>query len=335
MITFTIRRSLQALLILIGLTVFFFAILRASPGGPCAHILATPSPSAQGQYDACVRARGLNDPLPVQYVRWVNLALHGDFGVDYTGLPVFDTIKLRLPATILLMGISYILQQLIALPLGMIGALKRYTLLDQVLTLFAYFSLSLPTFWLGLMLILFFSVRFGVFPPGGITNPQTLIPPFGTGQYWSYFAQHPAQSIGDFAWHLILPALTLAIIGIGADSRFMRGSMLDVINQDYVRTAKAKGLTPVKVVLKHTLRNALLPIVTNVGLYLPALVSGAIITESIFGWPGMGQYFANALGNHDNNALQTVLLFTALFTLLGNLLADIMYGVVDPRIRYD
>ncbi len=335
MIAFIVRRTLQALLILVGLSVFFFAMLRASPGGPCAHILATPSPNAQGQYNACVQARGLNDPLPVQYAHWVNLAIHGDFGTDYTGLPVLDTIKLRLPATILLMGLSYILQQLIALPLGIISALKRYTVVDQALTLLAYFSLSLPTFWLGLMLILLFSVGAGIFPPGGITNPQTLIPPFGTGLYWSYLVHHPAQSIGDFLWHLTLPALTLAVIGIGVDSRFMRGSMLDVINQDYVRTAKAKGLPPSRVVLKHTLRNALLPIVTNIGLYIPALVGGAIITESIFGWPGMGQYFAQALGNHDNNTLQTVLLFTALFTLLGNLVADILYGVVDPRIRYD
>jgi peptide/nickel transport system permease protein len=334
MTTFIVRRVLQSVLILIGLTVFFFAILRASPGGPCAHILATPSPNSQGQYDACIRARGLNDPVPVQYIHWVGLALHGDFGTDYTGLPVFDTIRLRLPATILLVGISYIFQQLIALPLGMISALRRYTFVDQALTFFAYFTLSLPTFWLGLMLILVFAVKINIFPPGGITNPSSLIPPFGTGSYWSFLGQHPGTAIGDFVWHLVLPALTLAIIGIGADSRFMRGSMLDVINQDYVRTARAKGLAPMKVVLKHTMRNALLPIITNIGLFLPSLVGGAIITESIFGWPGMGQYFYTALGNHDNNALQTVLLFTALFTLIGNLLADIMYGVVDPRIRY-
>jgi len=334
MLTFIVRRSLQSVLILFGLTIFFFAILRASPGGPCAHILATPNPNTQKQFNACIQARGLNDPVPVQYVHWVGLALHGDFGTDYTGLPVFDTIRLRLPATILLVGISYIFQQLIALPLGMISALRRYTFVDQALTFFAYFTLSLPTFWLGLMLILVFAVKLNIFPPGGITNPSSLIPPFGTGPYWSYLGQHPATAVGDFLWHLVLPALTLAIIGIGADSRFMRGSMLDVINQDYVRTARAKGLAPVKVVLKHTMRNALLPIITNIGLFLPSLVGGAVITESIFGWPGMGQYFYSALGNHDNNALQTVLLFTALFTLIGNLLADIMYGVVDPRIRY-
>lgn len=335
MTTFIIRRCFQALIILIGLTIFFFAILSASPGGACQHILANPTPNSQGQYNACIKARGLDQPLPVQYVRWVGLAIHGDFGTDYTGQPVFDTIKLRLPATLLLVGISYLFQELIALPLGILGAIRRYSLVDQILTFFAYFTLSLPTFWLGLMLILLFSVRFGVFPPGGITNPSTAIPPFGTGAYWSYLTVHPGPAVGDFIWHLVLPALTLAIIGIGADSRFMRGSMLDVINQDYIRTARAKGLAQSRVILKHALRNALLPIVTNVGLFLPALVGGAVITESIFGWPGMGQYFYTALGNHDNNALQTVLLFTALFTLLGNLLADLLYGVVDPRIRYD
>jgi peptide/nickel transport system permease protein len=335
MTTYIVRRLVQALIIMAGLTVFFFVVLHAQPGGPCAYILANPSPNSAARYHECIVSRGLDQPLPVQYWRWLSAVAHGDFGTDYTGNPVLDTMKLRLPATILLIGLSYIFQELIGLPLGMLGALKRYSFYDQILTFVSYIGLSMPTFWLGLMLILLAADRLGWFPPGGIINPTSLIPNFGTHEYWAYLLAHPAQTIGDLLWHLVLPGLTLAIIGIAGDSRFMRASMLDAINQDYVRTARAKGLPQHRVVLKHTLRNALLPIITNVGLFIPSLVSGAIITETIFGWPGMGQYFIIALGNKDNNTLQAVLLLSALFVLLGNLLADLMYAWADPRIRYD
>ena len=335
MTTYLARRFLQAAIIMAGLTVFFFAILHAEPGGPCAHILATPNPNSEAEYHHCLVSRGLDQPVPVQYWRWLSATVHGDFDIDYTGRPVIETMKLRLPATIMLVGIAYIFQELIALPIGLLGALKRYSIYDQVLTFLSYIGLSLPTFWLGLMLILLLAVKLPLFPPGGIVNGSLPIPPFGTGDYWTYLVGHPAQTIGDFLWHLALPGLTLAIIGIGGDSRFMRASMLDVINQDFVRTARAKGLSRFKVVMKHALRNAMLPIITNWGLYIPTLVSGAIITESIFGWPGMGKYFVDALGNHDNNTLQAILLLSALMVLVGNLVADLLYAWTDPRIRYD
>lgn len=335
MTTYITRRLLQTVIILAGLTVFFFLILHAQPGGPCQYILGNPGANTDQRYHACIVSRGLDQPIPVQYVRWLGAVVHGDFGQDYTGTPVIQSISMRIPATVLLIGIAYLFQELLALPLGLLGAVKRYSIYDQVLTFFSYIGLSLPTFWLGLMLILLLAVRFPLFPPGGITNPNTLIPPFGTSDYWAYLVGHPAQTIGDFLWHLVLPGLTLAIIGIGGDSRFMRASMLDVINQDYIRTARAKGLSSSRVILKHALRNALLPIITNVGLFLTTLVGGAIITETIFGWPGMGQYFIIALTNKDNNTLQAYLLLTALFVLLGNLAADLMYAWADPRIRYD
>lgn len=335
MTTFIVRRCLQAIIILFGLTVFFFAILSAEPGGQCARILANPGPNSGFRYHECIVSRGLDQPLPVQYWRWLSASVHGDFGVDYTGNPVMDTIKLKLPATLILIGVSYIVSELIALPLGMLGALKRYTFYDQFLTFFSYVGLSMPTFWVGLMLVLLAADKLGWFPPGGIASPTSPAPPFGTGDYWSYLLAHPASTLSDLLWHLVLPAATLAIITIGGDSRFMRASMLDVISQDYVRTARAKGLPQYKVVLKHTLRNALLPIITNVGLFIPSLVAGAIITETIFGWPGMGQYYITALGNNDTATMQAYLLLTALFVLVGNLLADLMYAWADPRIRYD
>lgn len=334
MTTYIARRLLQAVFILAALTVVFFGILHAQPGGPCAYLRASGNPNAPRLYQACVVARGLNQPLTTQYWKWLTSAVHGDFGVDYTGHPVMDAFKLRLPATLILIGISYLFQQLIALPLGMLGALKRYSLYDQVLTLFSYLGLAMPTFWLALMLILVFAVKLPFFPPGGIITPSIPVS-FGTSDYWPWAAAHLGTAITDLFWHLVLPGLTLAIVGIGVDSRFMRASMLDVINQDYVRTARAKGLPRHKVVLKHALRNALLPIITNVGLFIPALVGGAVITESIFSWPGMGNYFIQALNNQDSNAMLSVLLLTALFVLVGNLTADLMYAWADPRIRYD
>ncbi len=343
MITFIARRILQAILILAVLTILFFALLRISaPQGPCNYILANPSPNSQTRFDQCVASRGLDKPLPLQYVSWVVAMAHGDFGIDHFGSPVLDTVVQRLPATILLVGLSYLFQQLLAIPLGLLGALKRYSIYDQVLTFFSYVGLSLPVFWLGLMLIYVFAIMFPILPSSGIIGTKTgdafanILPnSFGTPEYWSFFGQHPGPAIGNFLWHVILPALTLAIIGIAGDSRFMRASMLEVINQDYVRTARAKGLPQSAVILKHALRNALLPIITNFGLFIPSLIGGAVITEGIFAWPGMGQYFFQAVGNHDNNALQVVLLLTALFTLVGNLVADLLYAVADPRIRYN
>jgi len=334
MMTYIARRCLQAALILAVLTVIFFAILHAQPGGPCAGFLINKTPDSFARYQACAVARGLNLPLPTQYWRWLTAVSHGDFGLDLSNHPVVDAIKTRLPATLILIGFAYLFQQLVALPLGMLGALKRYSLYDQLLTVFSYVGLSMPTFWLALMLILLFAVVLQWLPPGGIINPNFPVS-FGTADYWPWLLGHLGAGIGDLLAHLILPALTLAIVGIGVDSRFMRASMLDVINQDYVRTARAKGLPPSKVVLKHALRNALLPIVTNIGLFLGTAVGGAVITETIFGWPGMGQYFISALGNSDTNAMQAVLLLTALTVLLGNLAADLMYAAVDPRIRYN
>ena len=334
MTTYIARRCLQAAFIVAALTVVFFGILHAQPGGPCAYLRASGNPNAPKLYQACVVARGLNQPLTTQYWKWLTSVAHGDFGRDYTGLPVLDALKARLPATLVLIGVSYLFQEMIALPLGMLGALKRYSIYDQVLTFFSYIGLSLPTFWLALMLILLFSIIFPLFPPGGIINPRFTVS-FGTSDYWPWLASHLGTGLGDLFWHLALPGLTLAIVGIAVDSRFMRASMLDVINQDFIRTARAKGLPRYKVVLKHALRNALLPIVTNVGLFLGAIVGGAVITETIFAWPGMGQYFITALNNSDYNALQTVLLLTALTVLMGNLVADLVYAWVDPRIRYD
>lgn len=337
MLTFITRRLIQSLIILIGLSFFFFFLLHIAPGGPCDALQAAGATQSQVErYHACVTRLGLSDPIPVQYVTWVSHVIRGDFGVSIgEGRSVGDEIISRIPATLLLAGISYLFQELVAIPLGIFAALRRYSFFDSLFTVFSYIGLSMPTFWLSGIVILIFAVHFGIFPAGGIVGDTANIPTFNGPGYWAYFVHHPWHAGTDFLSHLILPALVLAIVGIATDSRFMRASMLDVINQDYVRTARAKGLSPRVVVLKHALRNALMPIITNVALALPGLLGGAIITETIFGWPGMGQLFAHALNGSDYPVLQALLMIGAAGVLVGNLLGDLAYAWVDPRIRYD
>lgn len=326
------RRLAQSALILVGLALLFFVLLRLSPQGPCDVYRQVGGLDAQAKVQACQARYGLTQPLPVQFVAWLGNTVHGNLGLTRDGLPVGPSILARLPATVLLVGTGYLLQLLVGLPLGVLGALKRYSFFDQALTLLSYVFLSTPTFWLALVGILIFSVFLGLTPPTGISS--VYLPAFGTADYWTALSQQPLTVVGDLLRHLILPASVLAVVGIGTDSRFMRASMLDVITQDYIRTARAKGLPPRVVVVKHALRNALLPIVTNIGLFLPSLVGGAIITEGIFGWPGLGQMFITALTNQNYATLQALLLLSALATLLANLLTDLAYAWVDPRIAY-
>jgi ABC-type dipeptide/oligopeptide/nickel transport system permease component len=264
-----------------------------------------------------------------------NGIIHGDLGSSIkAGRPVTEVISERIPATLILTTTALILWVGIAILLGTYAAVHRYSLFDQVVTFFAYVFYSLPTFWLGLMLIFFFGVALGLVPTGGIITTRDW-PPFNTPQYWEAFGQDPLGAITDIGRHLILPVATLVAVNIAADSRFVRASMLESLGQDYVRTAKAKGLPGRSVIGKHAFRNAMLPVVTNVALELPFLFSGAIVTETIFTWPGMGRLFIDSVGARDYFVLMGLLLVTSIFILLANLLADVLYAVVDPRIRYD
>ena len=202
------------------------------------------------------------------------------------------------------------------------------------MTLFSYVFYSLPTFWLGLNMIFIFGVALHWFPTGGIVTTRDW-PPFGTPQYWDAFAASPLAASADIGRHLVLPVLTLVAVNIAGDSRFVRASMLESLNQDYVRTAKAKGLRERVVIGKHAFRNAMLPVVTNVALEIPFLFSGAIVTETIFTWPGMGRLFIESITAKDYFVIMGLLLVTSVITLFANLLADVIYAVVDPRIRYD
>ena len=263
-----------------------------------------------------------------------NGILHGDFGFSSgTGQPVATMIGQRIVPTAILAGVSIVVWITLALLTGVLAAVKRYGRADTIITIVNYVGFSFPTFWLGLLLIIIFTAELKLLPAGGMTDSRAL-PPFGVPQYWVFFGAHPVTALVDLARHLVLPVVTLVFVSIAGDSRFVRASMIDSLNQDFVRTARAKGVAERTVIFRHALRNALLPVVTNVALELPFLFTGAIVTETIFSWPGMGRLFIDAVNGFDYPVLMGVLVITAVVVVAANLLADILYAVVDPRISY-
>ena len=260
---------------------------------------------------------GLDRSLPVQYWEWASRLLTGDWGRSYRDQsPVLDVIGSHLFATLELMATAILIAVLLGVWIGVMGAVRRYSFADTLATVGAMIALSIPTFWFGLVVIYVFSVRLQWLPAGSMYT-------VGDG------------SLLDFLHHLIAPALVLALVEVAIWSRYMRASMIDVISQDYIRTARAKGLPERRVLIRHALRNALLPMITLAGLELPTLLGGALVTETVFTWPGMGRLFLDSLGYRDYPVVMGILMFSAVLVLLGNLLADILCAVADPRIRLD
>jgi peptide/nickel transport system permease protein len=273
--------------------------------------------------------------LPSALSGSTNGVFHGDFGFSIdSGEPVMGRIATAALPTFILAGFALIIWLTIAILIGVAAAVKRYSWFDQAATIFAYVGFAMPTFWLGIMLIFIFSgPGLNILPAGGITETR-LSPPFGSDQYWTYFGGHPVAALVDIGRHLILPVITLVVVNIAGDSRFIRASMLEALSQDYVRTAKAKGLSNRSVTFKHALRNAMLPVLTNIGLEIPFLFTGALVTETIFSWPGIGKLTIDATRSFDYPILMGVLLITAILVVLANLIADLAYAFVDPRIKY-
>jgi peptide/nickel transport system permease protein len=332
MTKFIIRRIIISIPVLIGISFLVFMIMQLAPGGPMAAFGQNPRMTAE-QRAAIAHNWGLDKPVLEQYVTWFFAMFRGDWGTSFvTRQPVTQLILDRLPATLLLMLTAYILQQLIALPLGILSALKRYSLTDKVLTVLTYIGFSMPTFWLGLILVYTFAANLKWFPSGQITNPRD--PAFNSATYWPWFAADPLLAIGSLAAHLVLPIITLIVVNVAADSRYMRSSMLETINQDYIRTARAKGLKESTIVRRHALRPALLPVVTNIALTLPALLGGAVVTESIFQWPGMGLLFISSITSADYPVMIGIVFLLSAFILVFNIIADVTYAIIDPRIRY-
>ncbi len=316
MTTYIIRRLFQTVFMVALMSVLFFLLVRYQPNSTCY--------SSFG----CAELLKLDQPITTQYLSYVSNLIHLNFGVSTDGTPVNTLIAEQLPATILLVSVALTIQQLVAIPLGMLAAIKRYSRFDQVLTFITYFFVSVPAAVLAAVLLVYLSQNLGWFPYSGSTDP--ILPPIMSAQWRAMLAADPGYILGDTLRHLILPAFVLAVGGIAIDSRFMRGAMLQVLHQDYMRTAKAKGVPRRLIIFKHAFRNALLPVITNLGLYIPALISGVIVVETAFGYNGVGSLFET-----DFVTLQGMLILSSIAVLLANLLADIAYAWLDPRIRYD
>jgi len=355
MTKYVVRRVVQAIPVLFGISIAVYAILLAAPGGPTARFAQNPRMTVEMR-EQFKRAWGLDQPIPIQYCRWIGICnpnaegniagifpppaallgptgwpnflpggisgatngvFHGDFGYSIdSGEAVMTRIARGALPTFILATFALVIWLSIAILIGVTAAVKRYSWFDQAATIFAYVGFAMPTFWLGIMLIFLFSgPGLNILPASGMTDTRAS-PAFGIGR------------------HLILPVFTLVVVNIAGDSRFVRASMLEALSQDYVRTAKAKGLSNRSVTFKHALRNAMLPVLTNIGLEIPFLFTGAIVTETIFSWPGIGKMTIDATQKFDYPILMGILMISAIIVVLANLLADLAYAFVDPRIKY-
>ncbi len=319
MATYILRRLIQSIPILIGISLLAFLIVYLTPGSPVDRF-RSPRVSAEA-IAALIRAYGLDQPLPVQFFKWFTKfwgfiwdpTAWGYSFVD--GAPVRDKIFARVPATLQLTGAALLLTVVLAIPIGVLQAVKQYSWWDKLITIFETIGYAVPTFWLGLILKQFFSIQLNLFP---------------------LFGQHTFGKTDpfDLLWHLALPVVTLTVVSTAGWSRYMRASMLEVLRADYIRTAKSKGLGTRPVIFKHALRNALIPIVTLLGLTVPTLLSGAAITEAVFSWPGLGGLGVDAVRDRDYPVVLATVMIGGALVILGNLIADIAYGYVDPRIKY-
>jgi len=316
---YIVRRILQMIPIIIGVSLIIFLIITLIPGN-FIDARAQGSHMTLEQVDHLKELYGVNEPIHIKYLKWIKGAVKFDFGDSFTHqAPVSKVIDTFVWNSFTIAAIAFLLELLIAIPIGIICATRQYSKLDYFFTIIAMVGISLPSFFLGLILIKFFAVDLKVLPLAGLDTP---------GSNYTGF-----QFLFDRLKHVILPAFVLAFISIGAMMRYTRTAVLEIIRQDYIRTARAKGLSEKVVIYKHALRNALIPIVTLIGLSLPALFAGAIITESIFGIPGIGKIALDAVSKRDYPLLMGFSMFVAVLTLAGNLLSDILYAIVDPRVK--
>jgi peptide/nickel transport system permease protein len=319
---YVVRRLLLGVLTIVVITFVVYALLWALPEKPYAFLINRPNQSL-AQKQAIIARFGADKPFIYQYWIFLKNLTHLDLGDSLTQhTTVANAIGLRVGNTAILMISSYIVTLLIAVPIGIISAVRQYSKLDNIVTSLSFVGISLPNFWFGSMLIFAFAVfphEHGfptIFPEGGMHSNN-------------------ATGILDLAWHLVLPVVVLAVQGIAQYARYIRSSMLEVLSQDYIRTARAKGLADRRVVLRHALRNSLLPLITLMGLDIPQLFVGAVVTEFVFNWPGMGRLFVDSASSNDYSILLGILLILSIFVVIGNLIADLAYTWADPRISYE
>jgi peptide/nickel transport system permease protein len=312
MVTYVSRRIGEAIIVLVGVTIILFVLLHLLPGGPARALLGNhaTAPSIRA-FDV---KYGLSEPLPIQYLTWVGQLLHGNLGNSYKqGVSVDTLLAANLPRTLLLAGVATMLAMLVAIPLGVFQAVRRNSAPDYAITITAFIFYAMPTFFLGIILIALLSQLIPLLPSTGPTAAFPLI------------SQVP---------NLVLPILTLTLVNLALFSRYMRSSALDSLLQDYVRTARSKGVSGPDIVLRHVLKNALLPMITLLGLSLPAILSGALVTEALFNYPGIGLLFWSAAQNDDYPVLLGTATLAAVGVVAGSLVADLLYLAADPRVRY-
>ena len=317
---YLIKRLVQSVFILFCVTVIIFIFINLAPGDPYTQRLDS-SVSAELR-EELLQKMGYYDPLQIKYAKWIGGVAHGDFGYSITyKKPVWDVIMERLPNTLLLGFCAIALSTAIAIPAGMLSATKRNTIFDYLATIVSFIGISIPAFFFGLLLLKLFSFDLGIFPISGMTTIGSNFVGFDKAQ--------------DIVSHLILPTIVLALLQTATLMRYTRSSMLDVLGQDYIRTARAKGLKESVVINTHAFKNALIPIITILSIQIPAIFSGAVLTETIFVWPGIGRLSYTAILDRDYPLIMALLFMTTVMILLSNLIADILYAAVDSRIRYE
>ncbi len=318
MITYIIRRLLISIPILFGITVIVFFVASLMPGDAVLAMISTDTPQSEDLIRLRRGQLGLDLPLYVQYFRWLTQLLHGNLGYSFqTGESVLGILAARIPATIQLMGTALLIAIVLGVIMGVFSALKQYSRMDYTFTFLGFTGISIPDFFLGMILVYLFAIQWHLFPTSGIST---------AGE---------AYSLIDNLRHLALPALALGLVRTATFMRYTRTSVLEVMNNDYVRTARAKGLREWLVIVRHILRNALIPVITVIGMTLPILFGGSVIIEMIFQWPGIGLMFISAITSRDSPVIMGYVLFSAVMVQICNLLTDITYSFLDPRIRYD
>ena len=316
---YVVRRLLLAIPTLLMISFVLFAVLSLAPGDPLSQFAANPAVPPEVR-ENIRRSLGLDQPWPVRYVKWVIAVSHGDWGFSFgSRVPVWDLIKLRIPSTLAVVGVAYLCSLVIAIPIGILSAVKQYSIFDHIATTFAFIGFSVPTFFTGLLLIIVLSVKFGWLP---------FI-------YDSTLQVHDLSTLGLQVKQSIMPIAVLALFQTATFVRYTRASMLENLPQDYVRTARAKGLAEAVVIGGHVVRNSLIPVITLMALTAPTIFSGALITEQIFRVPGIGSLLITSIQNNDIPVIMAITFTFSILVVLFNLIADLTYGFLDPRIRYD
>ena len=325
MLRYIAKRLLQALPLLLGVATLTFVVIRLAPGDPMDMFVerAVERGMSPEMIERIREDFGLDDPLPVQYAKWLGQVATGDLGVSFRyRRPVADLMWERVPFTLQLTILALLVDMLLGVALGIFAAIKQYSLWDKTVTLGSLIIYSIPGFWLALMLVLVFSVQLGWLP----TSLTRSI---------DYELMTPAQQLWDRVLHLVLPVFVLGVASAAGTARYMRNRLLEVLSEEYILAARARGLREKAVILKHALRNALIPIITIYGMALPFLLGGSVLIESVFAWPGMGTLAVEAVNGRDYPVILATTMLSAVLVVVGNLLADVGYAVVDPRVSYD